>query len=245
MSTDLVCRWEQSTPVAVLRLSGQLHVTSATAVLDALHEALAAQPAAIVVDLGQTTVLDDAALTMFAAFARTAAGWLACPLLVCAPTEPQRADLERLAVSRAVPVYPDRQTALLAAAALPAPRRKVHPLPALAVACRMARDLVDEACHAWQLSPEVRDDAAVVVTELVSNAVCHGGGDIQLQVAVGRHFLHLAVGDGSRNLPRFGYADSNNSGGRGLIVIDAVAAGWGTTPSGPGKTVWATVRISH
>jgi hypothetical protein len=145
--------------------------------------------------------LIDMPLTVFTAFARTAASWPGCPILLCAPDQPLRADLDRLAIDRALPIHPDRCSALDAARMLPPPRRYVQPLPAGTGACTLARRVVDAACREWRL-PHVNENAALVVTELVSNALRHGGGDLELQVRLGRFFLHLAARDGSPHRPR-------------------------------------------
>src|SRR4051812_36746598 len=75
MSATLTCAWQAHHPVAVLHLVGGLDTGSAVTVRAALHKALAEQPSAIVVDLADLDVEDDLALTVFTAFARTAATW--------------------------------------------------------------------------------------------------------------------------------------------------------------------------
>src|SRR5205814_209534 len=82
-----------------------------------------------------------------------------------------------------------------------------------------------EACQDWRLPIELSDDAEVVATELVSNAVRHAGDDdLVLSVALGRRFLHLSVRDGSAAPPIRLIPDPYNGGGRGLIPIDALAS---------------------
>jgi anti-sigma regulatory factor (Ser/Thr protein kinase) len=83
-----------------------------------------------------------------------------------------------------------------------------------------------------------------VVTELVSNAVRHAGGDLELMIALREHFLHVSVRDDSPDQPRRILADpGTGEGGRGLILLDAVATNWGSMPVPQGKVVWATLRI--
>src|SRR5262245_12061857 len=116
MTPELICLWDASASMIVLRLAGTLTVESAATVRSALHKARAEAPPAILVDLDETRVADPVALTVFTAFAHTAAGWPGCPVLVCAPSNTVRADLHRLAIDRAVPIYADRPAALVAAA---------------------------------------------------------------------------------------------------------------------------------
>ena len=149
-STGLTCVVECSAPIGVLRLVGSLTVESASMVRSALHKALTEQPSAIVVDLSGTTADDPIALTVFTAFAHTAAGSPGCPVLLCAPAQRLAEDLERMGVNRAVPVYPYRSSALAAAAAVPPARRVVRPLPPSRVACAVARKLTD-TCREWQV----------------------------------------------------------------------------------------------
>src|SRR6185295_14723956 len=108
MISELTCVREASAPVVVFRLAGTLNVGSAATVRSALRKALVEGPSALLVDLGATRVADPLALTVFAAFAHTAAGWPGCPVMVCASNDPVRAELHRMAIDRAVPVYVDR-----------------------------------------------------------------------------------------------------------------------------------------
>jgi len=243
MSDALVCVLESSSPVAVLRLTGLLDVATAVEVRAALHKTITGQPSAIVVDLAGVTVNDEVVLTLFAAVARTAAGWPGCPVLLCAPSPTVHRGLDRMGVARALPIYPDRATAMAAAGELPAPRRFGQRLPAKPIAAYLARDVVAAACRAWRL-PHLADEAQLVVTELVSNAVRHAGGELELLIVVREHFLHVSVRDGSPEPPRRILPDEvDGQGGRGLLLVDAFTAGWGCSPMPDGKVVWATLHL--
>jgi anti-sigma regulatory factor (Ser/Thr protein kinase) len=110
-------------------------------------------------------------------------------------------------------------------------------------AAASARGLVVAACRAWQL-PGLTDDAKLVVTELVSNALRHGTGEIELALVLRERFLYLAVHDASPVPPMMTLPDpETGEGGRGLILVDAVAADWGSARTANGKYVWATLRI--
>jgi anti-anti-sigma regulatory factor len=234
---------ESGSPAALLRLVGLLDLDSSVPVRSALHKALADEPAAIVVDLAGLRVDDDVTLTVFTAFAQTAAGWPGCAVLLCAAGPELATALDRVGVTRVLPVYPDRPRALEAAARLPAPRRFDRPLPHAPGACAEARDAVRLTCRRWRV-PHLVDNAEILVTELVANAVCHARGEVCLSIVLrGRH-LHVSVRDGSVEPPRLGRGDPfGGEGGRGLQLIDAIADGWGSLPTGTGKWVWATLRI--
>jgi anti-sigma regulatory factor (Ser/Thr protein kinase) len=94
----------------------------------------------------------------------------------------------------------------------------------------------------WEQQP-LTDDAELIITELVSNAVRHVGGQLDLMVALRERFLHLSVRDTSPVTPRLTLPDPDTgAGGRGLLLVDCVAAGWGSIVGPGGKVVWATVR---
>ncbi|MDT4988825.1 MAG: hypothetical protein QOI74_2919 [Micromonosporaceae bacterium] len=238
----LECLLESSSPIAEMRISGQLDLATVVGVRTALHKALTGQPAAIVVDVAGLTTADDVMLTVFAAFARTAAAWPGCPVLLCCPDAALRAGFDQTGISRVLPIYPDRAAAVAAAERLPPPLHYRRALPSNPSAPTIARQVVAEACQAWQLAA-LADDAEMVVTELVTNAVRYAPGDIQLSITLREHFLHVAVHDHCPDPPRRRLPDpDNDEGGRGLLLVDAIAAGWGSTPSVHGKRVWATLR---
>ncbi|WP_212994828.1 ATP-binding protein [Actinoplanes auranticolor] len=111
---------------------------------------------------------------------------------------------------------------------------------------RAARDLVAQACHTWRL-PDLRNDAALIMSELVSNAVDHASTDFVVTVFRRGGRLHLAVRDGDSRYPLMdAAADTMRSApvaarGRGLRLVHAIAAAWGAVPAHSGKVVWATV----
>jgi anti-anti-sigma regulatory factor len=239
----LTCAQESPPPVTVLSLAGQLDLTTAAQARTALYKVLAEQPNAIVLDLAGLTVVDDVALTVFAAFNRAAAAWPGCPVILCTQDPAVVADLTRMAVSRAIPVYPDRASAVLAAAQRPAPRRFAARLGGTAAAAWTGREIVAQACETWRL-PGVIDDAQLIITELISNAVRHAKGDLHLLVVLRDRHLHLSVADASTEQPRRILPDPDSGeGGRGLLLIDAVALAWGSSPTPDGKVVWATLPV--
>jgi hypothetical protein len=74
--------------------------------------------------------------------------------------------------------------------------------------------------------------------------VRYAGGDLQLAVVLGPRFLHLSVRDGSPVPPVQTRPDlGTGPGGRGLILVGALAARWGSTPTADGKVVWATLKL--
>jgi anti-anti-sigma regulatory factor len=233
---------ESDLPVAMVRLAGHLSVSSAPDARFALHQALAGQPAAVVVDLSELTVVDDAILAVFGTFARHAATWPGCPVVLCGPSEPVAAGIERMSLARLVDVYPRRKDALTAVDVAPPPRRywrRMQPSPAAAA---LSRATIAAACGAWRLA-HMADRAQLIVTELVSNAIVHARTEMKLQVVLRDPYLHIALADGSRRAPRRLPGGGRAFGGRGLILVETLSAGWGSTPTRDGKVVWATLRL--
>ncbi|MFD7132802.1 ATP-binding protein [Streptomyces sp. NPDC059894] len=112
-------------------------------------------------------------------------------------------------------------------------------------AARLARLLTTEQLREWGLP---LDTAPQIVAELATNAATHGrvpGRDFRLTLNAVADTLRIEVTDarGDR-LPRPGRPDGDAEGGRGLLLVDALADRWGVVPGPlPRKTVWAEVRV--
>ena len=85
------------------------------------------------------------------------------------------------------------------------------------------------------------EDARLLVSELVTNAVRHqrSEGDIEMSVDVGRRRVRVEVTDPGAGFdrPRVGEPPPDALGGRGLLIVDRVAARWGVASSRPTR-VW-------
>jgi hypothetical protein len=85
-------------------------------------------------------------------------------------------------------------------------------------------------------------DAALVLSELVGNAVRHAEGDrLQVHLRCRGDVLRIAVRDGSVVGPVPRDADVEDESGRGLLIIEALSHRWGWQPRPGGKVVWADV----
>ncbi|KOX20650.1 serine/threonine protein kinase [Saccharothrix sp. NRRL B-16348] len=112
-------------------------------------------------------------------------------------------------------------------------------MPASAGSSARARQVVGDAAAAWGLSDDAADDAALVVTELVSNAVDHATGPVGLTVSRTESGLRIEVADQSSALPQPRPVRVDSARGRGLIIVAALSRSWGTEPTADGKVVWA------
>lgn len=86
------------------------------------------------------------------------------------------------------------------------------------------------------------DDLALIVSEMVTNAVRHGAPPVRVQVAADEHTVTVAVRDGDPSEPVPERPSPEAEGGRGLLLIDLLATDHGVRPDPPGKAVWAALR---
>ena len=82
-------------------------------------------------------------------------------------------------------------------------------------------------------------DTALVVSELVTNAVLHAGGADRIIVECDSTTILITVHDRSPEPPRRRHHAA--IGGRGLRIVEQLATRWGTTPHPHGKDVWAVL----
>ncbi|MFE4452478.1 ATP-binding protein [Streptomyces sp. NPDC056796] len=117
---------------------------------------------------------------------------------------------------------------------------------------RLARRLAGERFDAWGIpyGSEAHDALTLVVAELSSNAVRHGhvtGRDFRLRLSAEGAAVRVEVTDtrGERLPASVEAPPSDHDGGRGLLLVAALADCWGWYPrtDGPGKTVWALLEI--
>jgi anti-sigma regulatory factor (Ser/Thr protein kinase) len=97
-------------------------------------------------------------------------------------------------------------------------------LPRSPDAVRIARRLVQ--AHATGLAARRREDAGLLVSELVANALVHGRGAIALRIDRGFAHLRIEVADEGEGTIALNPAPGV-SGGWGLHVVDRFAASWG------------------
>jgi serine/threonine-protein kinase RsbW len=108
---------------------------------------------------------------------------------------------------------------------------------AVAVARNSTRAWV-ETLHA---PTALADDATLVVSELVTNAIRHTDSVPVIEARYGAGRLRLEVLDGEPTPPVVRLRGDEN-GGYGLRIISKLSAAWGWTPVPDGKRVWAELK---
>ncbi|HEY4410041.1 MAG TPA: response regulator [Acidimicrobiia bacterium] len=104
-----------------------------------------------------------------------------------------------------------------------------------------ARRFVAEQCAKWGCGDLV-EDAELVVTELVSNALIHGLSRCELLVGLTDTVLRLQVVDHGPGMPDPRSAGQGDEHGRGLLLVSMLCEAWGVeTLPGGGKIVWAEI----
>jgi anti-sigma regulatory factor (Ser/Thr protein kinase) len=106
---------------------------------------------------------------------------------------------------------------------------------------RAAREFVADALEGEGFSGDV-DTILLLVSELVTNAVRHAATPFEIVVEVNGDSVRVEVIDGDGDHPPLvrhpGPEDTN---GRGLLIVDQLAKGWGSNEVGAGnKAVWFT-----
>ncbi|MDN3294554.1 SpoIIE family protein phosphatase [Streptomyces ficellus] len=104
-----------------------------------------------------------------------------------------------------------------------------------------ARELARAQLIAWDLEPLV-DTVELLVSELVTNALRYGEGEIRLRLLRDRTLV-CEVWDAGLVQPRRRRARDTDEGGRGLQLVGLLSAGWGSRRTPRGKTVWFELAL--
>ena len=110
---------------------------------------------------------------------------------------------------------------------------------------------VAEARHAVgaalrSIFPEDRlHDALVVVSELVTNAIVHGGTEIELRLCEQDGRVRLGVADGSPARPYEVRSRPTDTHGRGIALVGRLCERWWVEDERSGKCVWCDLGASR
>jgi anti-sigma regulatory factor (Ser/Thr protein kinase) len=87
------------------------------------------------------------------------------------------------------------------------------------------------------------DDASLLVSELVTNAILYGRTDVSIRAGIRRGVFRAEVSDGNPTLPSPRRPSQLTGNGRGLLLIDQIANRWGVKTTRSGKTVWFELAL--
>ncbi|GHE08772.1 SpoIIE family protein phosphatase [Streptomyces alanosinicus] len=104
-----------------------------------------------------------------------------------------------------------------------------------------ARADTERQLASWGLS-ELSFNAALVVSELVTNGIRYATGPVMLRLIRDRCLL-CEVSDNAHTAPHLRRARRDDEGGRGLFLVAQVSQRWGTRYTASGKTIWAELAI--
>jgi anti-sigma regulatory factor (Ser/Thr protein kinase) len=112
-----------------------------------------------------------------------------------------------------------------------------------------ARHALADELDAEGVGTPMRDDAVLVLSELISNAIKHAAplpdGEISVRWALQQDRLHLEITDGGAlTRPQAAVAAVSAMGGRGLDIVRTICSEWGVTEDGNAVTVWADLPRS-
>ena len=188
MSSDhpgfTVRRVRRGPDVWVLAVSGELSLRSAGVVSGAVSKALA-DSGRVLADVSGLRLTWPPAVQLFPSVLAGVGGWPGMRLVLFGADPALTRSLAALRVSETVPVAPDEITAHRLLQRRPRTVARHLDLEQPRLSTRRARTFVRAACADWQLD-DIRDDALVVVTELVGNAVLHAGPACRLALRYAR-----------------------------------------------------------
>lgn len=110
-------------------------------------------------------------------------------------------------------------------------------LPAALTSGAAAREQIRDVLGRWELD-SLLDEAELLATELVNNAVVHAKSDVRLTVLRRSGAVRFEITDTGVGTLRRPAAGISATHGRGLLLVEAMSTDWGTAVNGSEKTVW-------
>ncbi|MFI5998733.1 SpoIIE family protein phosphatase [Streptomyces sp. NPDC051362] len=114
---------------------------------------------------------------------------------------------------------------------------------------KTARTFVRDRLGSWGLQ-DMSDALELMVSEIVTNALVHAGSDVDVRLRAFEDQVRLEVRDSDSNPPvpsPLALAEEENAEaehGRGMLIVEALAEDWNSSPNGRGKTVALSVPIT-
>jgi anti-sigma regulatory factor (Ser/Thr protein kinase) len=114
--------------------------------------------------------------------------------------------------------------------------------PGLPSSVPAARRWVVATLEEWGLS-DTCWSAAQVVSELATNCTLHARSDFRIRLALESTSVRIEAEDAAAVPLQARVSSATATTGRGLAIVDVLAAEWGVTPGAAGKTVWALLPV--
>ena len=227
----------------MLAVSGELSPRSSGLVSGAVAKALA-DSGRVLVDVSGLQVTWPPTVQVFPSILAGAGGWPRARLVLFGADAGLARSLAALRVSATVPVAPDEPTARRLLDQRPRAVARRLDLEQPRSSARRARTFVRAACADWRID-EIRDDATIVASELVTNAVLHAGTACRLTLRYNAFGLTVEVRDDRPDrVPEPPPVDSEPPERlSGLFMVDALTREWGIMPRTHDKTVWALLPV--
>lgn len=231
-SVRLVPRRSSTTAASLV---GVLDETTYPRLRDSLLEFAADAENGVLVDIERLDLRDRELVKVFDLVALRVGDWPAVPFALVTGRPEQRTAL----AGQNVPVYADAAEAAQERPVRKKARRLLGRSPRTSAS---AREFVRAICAGWRV-PELAEDAQLVATELVENALRHTDSVPRLRLELRRRRLAVEVADDESSRPAMVREGLDlTETGLGLRMVAKVAKTWGSSRcrSG-GKTVWAVL----
>jgi len=123
--------------------------------------------------------------------------------------------------------------------------RQTRRFPAAPTSVSAARHHVEGWLRHLRAVEDTVEIAMLLTSELAGNAVLHGRGEFELTILTSVDILRIEVKDSSATLPELRQPELYDASGRGLHIVDALAARWGTQPDAGAKVVWFELSLEE
>lgn len=101
---------------------------------------------------------------------------------------------------------------------------------------RSARRFVVAALEEWGVPAS--EELAIVASEIVTNALLHAHGPVEIAIECSEAAMRFEVSDGSAILPIVREVTAAETAGRGMRIVEQLVDRWGADVRPEGKTVW-------
>ena len=128
-------------------------------------------------------------------------------------------------------------------------------VPFAATSAAIVRHRCVDELRARGIAPATVDDTALVLSELVGNAIRHGqaldGGGIEVRWQISAGTVRIEVRDGGRGplrheatMPVAGGGSADAESGRGLAIVGMLSTSWGSAFDAAEAVVWADIPVA-